>query len=125
MNIEEIYDFCQKLPNVTEEFPFGEEILVFKTHQKIFFLCFLDRNPLQINLKCEPETAILLREAYPTAVFSGYHMSKRHWNTIFPEKLPSNLVKKMLIHSYEEVLKKLPLKIRKTLSYEFQNIEFF
>lgn len=120
MNIETIYEFCVALPEVKEEFPFGEDILVFKTHGKIFFLCFLEGIPLRINLKCQPDLALELRDLYPNKVVEGYYMNKKHWNTVFVEDLPTDLVKKMIIHSYEEVLSKLPLKIRKKILYEFQ-----
>jgi len=81
MNIEQIREYCLKKKGVTEEFPFDEETLVFKVMGKIFLLASLDSIPLQFNLKCEPEKAIELREEYE-AVRPGYHMNKRHWNTI-------------------------------------------
>jgi len=81
MNIEQIREYCLKKKGVTEEFPFDEETLVFKVAGKIFLLASLESIPLQINLKCEPEKAIELREEYE-AVQPGYHMNKKHWNTI-------------------------------------------
>lgn len=81
MNIEQIREYCLKKRGVTEEFPFDEETLVFKVMGKIFLLASLESIPLQINLKCDPEKAIEIREEYE-AVQPGYHMNKKHWNTI-------------------------------------------
>ena len=81
MNIEQIRENCLKKKGVTEEFPFDEETLVFKVMGKMFLLASLDTVPLQINLKCNPEKAIELREEYES-VEPGYHMNKAHWNTI-------------------------------------------
>jgi len=81
MNIEQIREHCLKKKGVTEEFPFDEETLVFKVAGKIFLLASLETIPLQINLKCDPEKAVELREEYE-AVQPGYHMNKKHWNTI-------------------------------------------
>ena len=81
MNIEQIREYCLKKKGVTEEFPFDEETLVFKVAGKIFLLASLEAIPLQINLKCDPEKAIELREEYDS-VQPGYHMNKKHWNTI-------------------------------------------
>jgi predicted DNA-binding protein (MmcQ/YjbR family) len=81
MNIEQIREFCLKKKGVTEEFPFDEETLVFKVMGKIFLLASLPSFPLQINLKCDPEKAVELREEYEV-VQPGYHMNKKHWNTI-------------------------------------------
>ena len=88
MNIEEIYEFSLSLPSVVEETPFGEDILTLKICNKIFLLCSLERLPLQVNLKCNPNLAISLRETYED-IIGGYHMNKKHWNSIFPENLPS------------------------------------
>jgi len=81
MNIEQIREHCLKKKGVTGEFPFNEETLVFKVAGKIFLLASLDSIPLQINLKCDPEKAVELREEYE-CVQPGYHMNKNHWNTI-------------------------------------------
>jgi len=81
MNIEQIREYCLKKKGVTEEFPFDEETLVFKVAGKIFLLASLEAIPLQINLKCDPGKAIELREEYDS-VQPGYHMNKKHWNTI-------------------------------------------
>lgn len=81
LNIEQIQEYCLKKKAVTEEFPFNEDTLVFKVTGKIFLLASLEAIPLQINLKCDPEKVIELREEYE-AVQPGYHMNKKHWNTI-------------------------------------------
>ena len=81
MNIEQIREYCLKKKGVTEEFPFDEETLVFKVMGKMFLLASLDTVPLQINLKCDPEKAVNLREEYES-VKPGYHMNKKHWDTI-------------------------------------------
>ena len=81
MDIESIRKFCLGKPEVTEDFPFGENTLVFKVSGKMFLLASLDEIPLKINLKCDPEEAVELRERYDS-VLPGYHMNKTHWNTI-------------------------------------------
>ena len=81
MNIEAIREYCLKKPEVTESFPFGDDTLVFKVAGKIFLLAGLDEVPLSINLKCDPEKAVELREKYES-VLPGYHMNKTHWNTV-------------------------------------------
>lgn len=82
MNIEELRDYCLSLKEVTESFPFGEDTLVFKTTGKIFLLVSLSSIPFQFNVKCDPERAIELREQHPSCILPGYHMNKKHWNTI-------------------------------------------
>jgi predicted DNA-binding protein (MmcQ/YjbR family) len=80
MNIEELRDYCNSKPGAEEGFPFGDDTLVFKKNGKIFALVNLD-GELSINLKCDPALALELRERHP-AVIPGYHMNKKHWNTI-------------------------------------------
>jgi len=80
MNIEQLREYCLSLPGVSEHFPFDETTLVFKVNGKIFALTDLE-GPLAVNLKCDPETAIDLRGRY-SAVKPGYHMNKKHWNTV-------------------------------------------
>lgn len=81
MNIEELRNYCLAKIGVTEEMPFGPETLVFKIGGKVFLLVGIDGKPLQFNVKCDPEKAIALREEF-TCVKPGYHMNKKHWNTI-------------------------------------------
>ncbi len=100
MDIESIRTHCISKENVTEGFPFGEDTLVFKTGGKIFALVNLSGD-LSINLKCEPSLAIDLRERYP-AVSPGYHMNKKHWNTIdLDGTVPDKDVFSWIDHSYE------------------------
>ena len=81
MNVEDISEYCLSKNGTSEDFPFDEETLVFKVMGKMFALIPLERIPFQINLKCDPELTVELRERYE-AVQPGYHMNKSHWNTI-------------------------------------------
>ena len=104
MNVEVICEYCLKKKGVTEEFPFNEETLVFKVMGKMFALIPLEKIPLQINLKCNPEIIIDLREKY-SAVRPGYHMNKKHWNTIFIDgSLRKELILGWIDHSYNLVV---------------------
>lgn len=101
MNIETIREYILQKPSVTEGFPFGEDTLVFKVKEKIFFLAGLESSPLQFNVKCDPDKAIELREEYPETVLPGYHMNKKHWNTIIVDgRLTAKQLKEMIDHSY-------------------------
>ena len=107
MNIEQLREYVLQKPSVTEGFPFGEDTLVFKVKEKIFLLTGLDRNPLQFNVKCDPDKAIELREAYPENILPGYHMNKKHWNTVIADGgVPQKLLKEMIDDSYNLVSKK-------------------
>lgn len=112
MNIEKIRDYCISLPEVTEGFPFGEEVLVFKVLNKIFLMVNLSKNSSTINVKCDPDWAIELREQFQE-IEVGYHMNKKYWNTVKTEFLPDGFVQKLILHSYEEVIKKMPKKLIK------------
>ena len=102
MNIETIREYILQKPSVTEGFPFGEDTLVFKVKEKIFFLAGLDSDPLQFNVKCDPYKAIQLREEYPDTVLPGYHMNKKHWNTIIVDgRLTARQLKEMIDDSYD------------------------
>jgi predicted DNA-binding protein (MmcQ/YjbR family) len=109
--IEELRTYCLAKNNVSEGFPFDEKTLVFKVHGKIFALFALEEVPLRINLKCEPEKAIELREAFEQVV-PGYHCNKKHWNTIVIEQLPVKQIIEWIDHSYQLVWDKLPKKIK-------------
>ena len=115
MNTEEITDFCNQLPHVTADFPFGEDTLVFRVAGKIFLLLSLDTQPARFNAKSEPQKAIELRENYP-AILPGYHMNKTHWNTVVCDgSLPKKLIKECILDSYNLIFKALPAKVRKQL----------
>ena len=81
MTEEHIRNYCLAKPGVTEDLPFGPEVLVFRANDRIFLLMPLDKHPITFNVKCDPDEAIELREQYP-AVQPGFHMNKKHWNTI-------------------------------------------
>jgi predicted DNA-binding protein (MmcQ/YjbR family) len=107
MNIEEIRNYCLLLPATSESFPFDETTLVFKVSGKIFALVNLDTEQ-SINLKCNPEKAIELREQYP-CVLPGYHMNKIHWNTVLLDgSINDNLLKEWIEHSFWLVVSQLP-----------------
>ena len=107
MHIETIREYILQKPSVTEGFPFGEDTLVFKVNNKIFFLAGLESLPLQFNVKSDPEKAIQLREEYPDTVLPGYHMNKKHWNTIIVDgRLSAKQLQEIIDHSYALVAKK-------------------
>lgn len=107
MHIESLRAYALGKPSVTEGFPFGGEVLVFKAMEKIFLLVPLDEQPLQFNVKCDPEKAIGWRERYPDAVFPGYHMNKRHWNTVVVTGLLTDAqIREMVDDSYRLVTEK-------------------
>ena len=115
MNIEQIREHCLKKKGVAEEFPFDEETLVFKVAGKIFLLASLEAIPLQINLKCDPEKAVQLREEYDS-VQPGYHMNKSHWNTIIIDgTVPSPQLFEWIDESYILVVAGLKKPDRKKL----------
>ena len=108
MNIETIREYILQKDDVTEGFPFGEDVLVFKVNGKMFFLTGLDRSPLQFNVKCDPDKAIELREEYPETVLPGYHMSKKSWNTVIVDgRLSAKQLKEMIDDSYALVAPKI------------------
>ena len=114
MNTEELRDFCLSLKGTTEGFPFDEVTLVFKVANKMYMLMSLDV-PLSINLKCEPGLAVQLRERYP-AVAPGYHMNKKHWNTVEVDgSIPSQTIMEWIQHSYSLVISTLPKYLQKDL----------
>jgi predicted DNA-binding protein (MmcQ/YjbR family) len=108
-------DYCAARPGVTEEFPFDATTLVFKVMGKMFALADVDALPLTVNLKCDPDLAVELRERYP-AVQPGYHMNKTHWNTVeLDGSLSEDTVKQMIDHSYELVVRGLTRKQQERL----------
>jgi len=107
MNIEEFREYCLSKTGVTEEFPFGEFVLVFKVIGKMFALTNLD-GEWSLALKCDPQKAIDLREKFP-AIRPGYHLNKKHWNTVLMDgSVPQSLILELIDHSYQLVVNKLP-----------------
>ncbi|WP_025742370.1 MmcQ/YjbR family DNA-binding protein [Aquimarina pacifica] len=115
MNIETFRDYCLAKKGVTEAFPFDESTLVFKVMGKMFALTGLDRIPFSVNLKCDPDRALELREYHPE-ITPGYHMSKKHWNTVnFSDNLSTNMLFELIDHSYELVVSGLTKKLKQEL----------
>lgn len=113
MNLDEIRTFCLSLNGVTEDLPFDEDTLAFRIGGKIFLLTSLS-DPSSVNLKCDPELAVQLRDQFPGDVLPGYHMNKKHWNTVKVTGKPDQTaIFSMILQSYHLVLKSLPASIRK------------
>jgi predicted DNA-binding protein (MmcQ/YjbR family) len=111
MNIEEFRDYCLALPGATEDFPFDASTLVFKVGGKMFALTDIEEK-FSINLKCDPEKAIRLREEYP-CITPGYHMSKKHWNTVMVDgSMDDTMLYHFIDHSYKLVFNSLPQKVK-------------
>lgn len=116
MDIEAFREYCISKPMVTEEVPFGPDTLVFKVAGKMFALTDIE-NFQSINLKCDPETAIQLREQYPD-VKPGYHMNKRHWNTVNSSGMVGDdLLKQWIDDSYLLVVNGLPKKVQEEIKH--------
>lgn len=122
MNTLQAEEFCLSLPKVTEDMPFGDDILTFRIENKIFAILLLGRIPQRIALKCDPEKAISLREEYD-AIQAAYHLNKKHWNQLELNRLPGKLIKELIIHSYRMVAQKLPKKLRTDLLQALDNYE--
>ena len=115
MDIESFRAYCLAKPGVTEDFPFGEETLALRVGGKIFALTGLDAEAFAVNLKCDPAYAEELRERH-AEVRPGYHMNKKHWNTVdFSGSLEGSLLRALIDHSYELVLKSLPKAVQAEL----------
>ena len=115
MNIESIREYCLSKNAAEETLPFGPQTLVYKVGGKAFLLMGLDDDQLSFNVKCDPEKAQELREQY-NCVLPGYHMNKKHWNTIVVDgSVPRSQLHEWIDHSYDLVVKSLPKKTRDTL----------
>ncbi len=115
MDLESFREYCLKKRGASEDTPFGEDVLVFKIGGKMFALAPLDEIPATANLKCDPDLALELRDRYEQ-VRPGYHMNKRHWNTVeIDSGIPHAELRKMIDHSYELVVKRLSDAKRKLL----------
>jgi predicted DNA-binding protein (MmcQ/YjbR family) len=111
-------ELCLAFPGSAETFPFGAKTSVFKVADKMFALSQLDEHPLRVSLKCEPQLAEQLRQTHP-AVIPGYHLNKRHWNTVIIDgSMPEQMIKEMVEDSYDLVVSKLPIARRRELDWQ-------
>ncbi|MEU5399032.1 MmcQ/YjbR family DNA-binding protein [Streptomyces sp. NPDC005963] len=111
MDGRELREFCLEFNDATEEFPFGEDVSVFKVAGKLFALSSLDAEPLKVNLKCDPDLAVQLRTDH-SAIAPGWHMNKRHWTTVTVDGLPDDMVRELIEDSYDLVVAGLPKAVR-------------
>jgi predicted DNA-binding protein (MmcQ/YjbR family) len=115
MDLAAFREFCLSKTAATESTPFGDDVLVFKVAGKIFALAAVDEFPTTVNLKCDPDLALELRDRYEQ-VRPGYHMNKKHWNTVeIDSGIPDTELRKMIDHSYELVVQSLPKVVREKL----------
>jgi predicted DNA-binding protein (MmcQ/YjbR family) len=115
MDIEQFREYCLAKKASSEDFPFGPENLVLKVGGKIFAITGLDSDQFSVNLKCDPERAVELREQYPE-IQPGWHMSKKHWNTVdFEGSLNGAMLRELIDHSYDLVVKSLKKADREAL----------
>ncbi len=115
MTVETIRAHCLSFPGTEETLPFGPEVIVYKVAGKMFALLIPEDMPPRVNLKCDPERALELRDRHE-AVLPGYHMNKRHWNTVLLDgSLPAALVREMIDHSRALVVAALPRKAQQAL----------
>jgi len=116
MNIEQFREYCLSKKGVTEDFPFDEVTLCLRVGGKIFAITGLDSEHFTVNLKCDPDFALELREQHPE-VQPGWHMNKKHWNTVdFEGALDERLLRQLIDHSYEMVVKSLKKAEREELA---------
>lgn len=115
MELPDVIDHCLSLPAAEETTPFGPEALVYKVSGKMFAVTVPEDFPSRINLKCDPERAVELRDEHP-GIKPGWHMNKRHWNTIMLDgTVPPKLIRELIDHSYQLVVAALPKKTREEL----------
>ena len=115
MNLKELSGHCLSKPGASESYPFGPGALVMKVGGKLFAIIADEAEPLTVSLKCEPEIAVMLRSHYP-AVGPGYHLNKKHWNTVTLDgTVPKKEVKEWIDDSYDLVVETLPRKTREQL----------
>ena len=111
MDVESFRNYCISKPLTTEELPFGPDTLVFKVFGKMFALINLTSDEQFANLKCDPQQALIYREEYD-AIIPGYHMNKKHWNSVYIEELTEEFVQQLVDHSYQLVVQKMPKSLR-------------
>ena len=122
MDLAQFREYCLSKARATEGMPFGPDVLVFKVGGKMFALAVLDEAPTTVNLKCDPDLALDLRDRYEQ-VRPGYHMNKKHWNTVEIEGgVPDAELRKMIDHSYDLVVKSLPKSRAKVAPRSRQNL---
>ena len=115
MNIQEFRDYCLSKPGTGEGTPFGPDVLVLKVMDKMFALTGIDTFEY-VNLKCDPEYAIQLREEYDGAIYAGYHMNKKLWNSVVTDGRVSDAkIRELVDHSYDLLVAKLPKKLKEEL----------
>ncbi len=115
LTLQDIRSHCAAKKGSTEDFPFDFQTLVFKVGGKMYALTDIDAEELSINVKCDPHLSLELRSRYPQ-VSPGYHMNKKHWNTVFVDgAVPDGEILEMIDHSYNLVLRGLPKKIREAI----------
>lgn len=100
MYLDEIRDLCLSFPHVEECQPFSPDHVVYKKNGKIFLMVGLTEFPIRIAVKCDPELAVSLRADYPNAILPGWHMNKKHWNTVLVDGLPRTLIEDQIKQSY-------------------------
>ena len=118
MTARALRKLCLGFPGAYEDFPFGPGTSVFKVEKKLFAISALGSSPLRVSLKCEPELAEQLRGSYPDAVAPGYHLNKRHWNTVMCDgSLPEAMVRDMVEDSYDLIVAAMPRAGRERLGW--------
>jgi predicted DNA-binding protein (MmcQ/YjbR family) len=118
MTPDELKRACLAMPGSEETFPFGEGVSVFKVAGKMFALSRLEAEPLTVSLRCEPELAVQLRKQHD-AINPGWHLNKRHWNTVTLDgSLPQRMVRELIEDSYDLVVERLPRKARTALRFK-------
>jgi predicted DNA-binding protein (MmcQ/YjbR family) len=121
MNIEDVRDYCLSLTNTTESFPFDEVSLVFKVENRMYLLVTLDEPDPHVAVKCDPDQAEILRDRY-SAVEPAYHFNKKYWNDIYLSRdMSGDEIKQWIRHSYHEVIRKLPAKVREQYAADFKS----
>ena len=117
MEATDLRAWCLAQAGAVEDFPFGPGPSVFKVARKIFAISALDRTPLEVSVKCDPELAVALRHSHP-AIRPGYHLDKRHWNTVTLDgSLPDQLVRDLIEDSYDLIVSALPKRVRDELGW--------